>query len=548
MLCRLRLLLLVPLLACGCIAPLGAAETVPSFAQEVQPVMSKAGCNMGACHGNLNGKGGLKLSLRGEDAAYDYKALVRELSARRVNVLEPEASLLLLKPTGRVAHQGGVRFRHDSPEYQTLRAWIAGGAPGPKKNEPALISLEVQPTQAVLFEPDDRVQIRVVARFADGRERDVTAQACYETSNLVANVDANGLVTRRTPGESTVLVRFLTHQQAVRVAFVTGSANYRWTGPAPRNYVDELIFAKLQSLQIEPSPAAADSVFVRRAYLDALGIVPTAAEAQSYVTDARPDKRERLIDELLSRPEFAEHWALKWSDLLRNEAKVLDEKGVRLFYDWIRAGIASNRPLNAFVHDLVASRGSTFEHPAANYYRANRDATTRAETTARLFLGARLQCARCHNHPFDRWTQDDYYSWAALFARVDYKILNEERKDKLDKNEFQGDQIVLIKNDGELKNARTGKNAVPKFLGAETPKFAGQDDRLVPLAAWLTSGQNELFVLSQVNFVWSHVLGRGLIEPIDDVRPTNPPSHPELMDALCRDFVASGFDLRRLVR
>ncbi len=540
--CCLLLLLLM-----GSVAR--AADRVPSFAQEVMPVLSKSGCNMGACHGNLNGKGGFKLSLRGEDAKFDYAAIVRELQGRRVNLLQPSNSLVLQKPAGILAHQGGVRFRRDSADYQLLLDWISAGAPGVNAKEPPLVSLDVQPRQVVLFEPDQRVQITAIAHFADGHQRDVTSLACYETSNLVAAVDQAGLVTRRTPGESTILVRFLNQQVAVRIAFVNAVVSSReWRGPERQNFIDEHIFAKLKSLHMEPSAVAEDAVFLRRAHLDAIGLLPTAAEARAFVADTRPDKRTRLVDNLLSRPEFAEHWALKWSDLLRNEEKVLDPHGVEVFYRWIRESLARNRPVNEFVRDLVASRGSTYEHPEANYYRANRDPTTRAETTARLFLGVRLQCARCHNHPYDRWTQDDYYSWSALFARVDYKIVENKQKDKLDKHEFKGEQIVLIKDEGEFKNARTGKNAIPKFLGAQTPELSGKADRLQPLADWLTAGENRLFVQSQVNFVWYHLLGRGLIEPIDDVRPTNPPSHPELMAALGDEFVASGFDLRKLVR
>ena len=547
MCCSKHTLCLLLLAQLAWVTTLPAADRVPSFAQEVMPVLSKSGCNMGACHGNLNGKGGFKLSLRGEDPKYDHQAIVRALLGRRVNVLDPAASLLLQKPAGALAHQGGVRFRRDSQEYQLLSDWIAAGAPGVRE-ESALVALDVQPRQVVLFAPDDRVQLRAIAHFADGHQRDVTSMCCYETSNLVASVDRHGLALRASAGETTVLVRFLNQQVAVRIAFMPAQTDFVWQGPPPRNYIDAQIFAKLQALRMHPSPLAADTVFVRRAYLDAIGLLPTAEEARSYVADTRPDKRERLIDDLLSRPEFAEHWALKWSDLLRNEEKVLDKRGVEVFTRWIRQNLAANRPLNEFVRELVAARGSTYENPPANYYRANRDPTTRAETTARLFLGARLQCARCHNHPFDRWTQDDYYAWSALFARVDYKIVENKQRDNLDKHEFNGEQIVLVKDEGEFKNARTGQNAVPKFLGADTPMMDAKADRLEPLAVWLTSGDNRLFVQSQVNFVWYHLLGRGLIEPIDDVRPTNPASHPELMDALGADFVASGFDLRKLMR
>jgi hypothetical protein len=537
------------MIICAERASAGESNVAPSFDHDVMAVLSKAGCNMGACHGNATGKGGLKLSLRGQDPGDDYDVLVRDHLGRRVNVLEPQASLMLQKPAGVLAHQGGVRFAKDSPEYRILEDWIAAGALRRSSESPQLTRIEVAPSQAVVcFEPESSVQLQVTAHYEDGSTRDVTSLAVYETSNLGATVDHDGSVERRTFGETTVLIRFLDKQQAVRVAFAPAAPDFVWQAPPERNYVDQHIFAKLQRLKINPSPVAEDRVLVRRAYLDALGILPTADEARAFVSDTRPDKRERLIDALLERPEFAEHWALKWSDLLRNEEKTLDPKGVEVFYHWIRRSIAENKPLDQFVRELVASRGSTYENPPANFYRANRDPTTRAETAARLFLGVRLACARCHNHPFDQWTQDDYYSWSALFARVDYKVVENERKDKLDSHEFKGDQIVLIKDEGEVKNARTNKTAQPKFLGAKTPKFEAKDDRLVPLAEWLTSADNRLFVASQVNFVWYHLMGRGLVEPIDDVRATNPPSHPELMDALGQDFAASGFNLRHLVR
>lgn len=525
-----------------------AAADAPSFTNDVMPVLSKAGCNTGACHGNQTGKGGLKLSLRGEDAAFDYAALVRELAGRRVNILDPDASLLLQKPTGAVAHQGGVRFSRSSWQFDTLHNWIIAGAPAPRSDAPRLTSLAVTPSHVITFRPDETIPLKVIAHFSNGTARDVTSAACYETSTLSVAVDPNGVVSYRNFGEATILVRYLDQQTPVSITYAQEHSGFQWQASPERNYVDHHVFAKLRALQIQPSDAASDNVFIRRAYLDAIGILPTAAEAQAYAADARADKRERLIDALLQRPEFAEHWALKWSDILRNEEKVLDPHGVQVFYAWIKDSIASGKPVNTFVRELVAARGSTFANPPANFYRANRDPETRGESTARLFLGVRLQCARCHNHPFDRWTQDDYYSWSALFARVDYVEGDNKRNDKLDKNEFKGEQTVLIKDKGEVKNPRTGKNAPPKFLGAATPEFDKAADRLEPLAAWLTSPDNRLFVESQVNFVWYHIMGRGLVEPIDDVRPTNPPTHPELMSALAADFIANDFDLRHLVR
>lgn len=530
------------------LVPVEARAEEPSFTREVMAVLSKAGCNMGTCHGNQNGKGGFKLSLRGEDPAFDYAALTRELAARRVDRVAPEQSLILRKPLGRLAHEGGVRFRDDWPEYKILRDWIAAGAPGPRAEEPSVVRLEVAPQAQVLLPPEDQVQLRVTAIMSDGERRDVTRLAVYEPSNLSVEVDRDGRVQQVQDGEATVIVRYLQAQAPVWVAFVPERPNYAWDGPPPANRVDELVFAKLRSLRIRPSEAAEDRVFLRRAYLDLLGVLPTVEEAQAFLADADPRKREALIDRLLARPEFAEQWALKWSDVLRNEEKVLDAKGVETFHGWIRDSMAEGKPLDQFARELVSARGSTYKNPPANYYRANRDPFTRAETTARLFLGVRLQCARCHNHPFDRWTQDDYYSWAAIFSRVDYEIVENKRRDNLDKHEFVGEQIVVIKDKGEVENPRTGQPAPPKLLGAETPELKPKQDRLEPLAAWLAAPENPLFAQVQVNFVWYHLMGRGLVEPIDDFRPTNPPSNPELLRWLTEDFIAHGFDLRHLVR
>lgn len=523
-----------------------AAEV--TFRNDVMAVLSKAGCNAGACHGNQNGKGGFKLSLRGEDPAQDYQWIVRELAGRRINRLDPDASLLLMKPTAQVAHQGGKRFRQDSREYDILRTWLAAGAQPPDPHTPQLRKLAVSPPQHVAIDPDASLQLQVTATFADGAERDVTDLAVYETTNMIALVEPNGRIRRQEFGEVTILVRFLGRHVPVQLAFVPAREEFTWTESPANNYVDTLIDRKLRTLRMQPSELADDATFVRRVYLDALGLPPTAEEAREFVADADPDKRPRLIDRLLARPEFADHWALKWSDLLRNEEKVLDAQGVDAFHHWIRESVVRDQPIDQFVRELIAARGSTYKQPAANFWRANRDPFTRAENTARLFLGTRLLCAKCHNHPFERWTQDDYYSWAALFARVDYEIVENKRTDKLDNNEFIGEQIVLIKDAGEVQHARTGKNAAPAFLGDESTMIAAGAERLELLSQWLTSKQNRLFAESQANWIWYHVMGRGLVEPLDDFRETNPGVNPELLDALADDFAEHNFSLRHLVR
>ena len=518
----------------------------PHFDRDVMAVLSKSGCNLGACHGNANGKGGFKLSLRGEDPAWDHAALTRDAMQRRVNVFEPDASLILAKPIGKLAHEGGVRFKHGSLEYDILRDWIAAGAKGPDSSLPAVVGIEVVPREAIFVDPQHEVALRITANFADGSTRDVTPLAVYELTNAVAAVDAAGRVEREQFGQTTIIVRYLTAQTPVRLAFLPARPDFVWKNPQPANYIDEHIFARLKQLQMNPADVADDATFVRRAFLDALGILPTAEEAQLFVADTSPGKRARLIDDLLARGEFAEHWALKWSDVLRNEEKVLDATGVDKFHAWIKEWISDGRPLDHFARALVVGEGSTYDNPAANFYRANRDPLTRGETAARLFLGYRLQCARCHNHPYDRWTQDDYYSWAAVFGRIDYNILENKRSDDLDKNEFTGEQIVVSLNEGEVTNARTGLDAPPRFLGGGA--LDSKDNRLAPLAEWLVSPDNRQFARAQANFIFYHVIGRGLVEPIDDFRLTNPPSHPELLEALADDLIRRRYDLKHLVR
>jgi hypothetical protein len=524
-----------------------AAEPI-RFERDVMAVLSKAGCNLGACHGNFNGKGGFRLSLRGEDPAADFAALLRQVDQRRVNLLDPEASLILQKPTGQVVHQGGLRFNQDSVEYQILRDWIAAGASGPSAKPIPLVRLEVTPREPILIDPVESAQLQVTAHFADGSKRDVTGLACYEATNRNVAIEHDGLVRREKLGQSTVLVRYLTQQLGVRLAFLPAQTASTFSAPPAANYIDNLNFQQLKKLGMNPSPVSDDTTFLRRAYLDSIGVLPSADEAHAFLASQSPDKRSRLIDALLARPEFADHWALKWSDVLRNEEKVLDAKGVDAFFGWIRDWIAAGKPLDEFARQLVTGRGSTYENPPANFYRANRDPATRGETTARLFLGVRLQCAKCHNHPYDRWTQDDYYNWAAVFGRIDYQIVSNQRRDRLDKHEFNGEQIVVLKDEGEVQNARTGQDAEPTFLGGYSPPLHPIEDRLMPLADWLTAPENELFVKSQVNFIWYHLVSRGLVEPIDDFRVTNPPSNPPLLDALARRFAGSDFDLKTIVR
>jgi Protein of unknown function (DUF1549)/Protein of unknown function (DUF1553) len=547
-------------------ASAGPQPATVSFRTQVLPVLSKSGCNAGTCHGNANGKAGFKLSLRGQDPGLDHLALTRDAFARRTNPFDPDQSLILLKATTQISHEGGLRFRKDSAEYALLRRWISEGTPDDEDTAPRLVRLEVSPLDKILTAPDWSVALSARAVFSDGTSRDVTSQAIYEPSVTWANVSHDGLVQTGQAGETTVIVRFLQLQVPVRLAFIPHRPDFAWSQPRSRNLVDEHVFARLQTLRINPSELCPDHEFVRRAYFDLLGIPPPGAEARAFVEDSTPDKRSRLVDTLLERPEFSDFWALKWADLLRNEEKVLDRKGVQTFHHWIRQSIAENKPLDQFARELISARGSTYENPPANFYRALRDPISRAEATAQVFLGTRLLCAKCHNHPFDRWTQADYYDWANLFARVQYKVLENQRRDSFDKHEFNGEQVVWLDRHGSVTNPKTGRAASSRFLdmtGLSDANPAGQNsaaetwgpsqpapgqDPLQALAQWVTRPDNPLFARVQVNRVWFHLLGRGIVEPIDDFRPTNPASNPELIEALTRDFVASGFDLRHLIR
>jgi hypothetical protein len=558
MACRFNVVLFAAVvLMCGTSQ---AGEEV-SFRNDVMAALSKAGCNLGTCHGNARGKGGFQISLRGQDPARDYIVLTRDWLTRRTNPSQPDQSLLLLKPTMQVAHEGGRRFDVGSAEYQILRDWIASGTPDDAADAKKMVDLIVSPREEFLGETGEgeskgwRVQLSATAVYSDGSKRDVTPRAVYEISNPIAEISPGGSVRGLQVGETTVLVRYLHQQVPVRLAFLRGGQGFVWKAPAPANAIDTRVYAKLQRLQINPSPRSDDATFIRRLYQDLLGIPPTAEAARKFVADSSPTKRATLINELLERPEFADWWALKWADLLRVEEKTLDRKGVENFHGWLRDAFATNKPLDQIVREIISARGSTYEVPPANFYRALRDPFERSEAAGQLFLGARLQCAKCHNHPFDRWTQDDYYSWGSVFARVDYKILENNRRDTNDKHEFDGEQIVFLGPKGEAKDPRTDATRPAQFLGAKD-QIGAKVDPLNELAMWLTSPQNDRFVKLLANRTWQQVMGRGIVDPVDDFRATNPPANPELLELLCQELRSPGnsteshaaFDLRHLLR
>ena len=539
-----------PAFAVASFGAMPGMEPQVSFSHEVMAALSKAGCNLGTCHGNATGKGGFKLSLRGQDPEFDFKALARDIAGRRVNAFEPERSLLLVKGSNQIAHEGGKKLDPKGWEYRVLRDWIGAGMPRDGATAAKVTKLTVTPTEAVLDEPQDRQQITVLATFADGKQQDVTERAIYEPlQNGLVEVSRGGLVKRLQFGEPSVLVRFLDQSVPVRLTFVPKAPAFVWSQPRPANEIDTHVFAKLKILKLNPAGVCGDDVFVRRAWLDLCGMIPPADEARAFVADPKPDKRARLIDRLMARPEFAEFWALKWADVLKVESRTLDKTGMQAFHHWIRDSLARNRPINELVRDMISARGSTYHEPASNFYRANRTAEERAVAAAQVFLGTRLQCAQCHNHPFDRWTQDDYYNWSAVFARVDYKLLTEnKRRDKNDKHEFNGEQVVFLNTKLQVQNPRTGEAARARFLGGDVVTAADKQDELQAAAVWLTSAQHPLFAKAQVNRIWYHLLGRGLVEPVDDMRLTNPASHPELLEEMARDFARSGFDLRHIIR
>ncbi|MGE3806899.1 MAG: DUF1549 and DUF1553 domain-containing protein [Gemmataceae bacterium] len=543
--------LLVSLLTCLlCTGALRAGPTV-SFRNEVMAVLSKAGCNMGTCHGNQNGKNGFKLSLRGQDPAFDLASLTRDTLARRTNPHQPAQSLLLLKATGQAPHEGGKRFAVDSPEYQILSRWIEGGLRDDAGSVPRLTGLSVSPSTKVLLAPADSVKLEVSARFSDGSTRDVTGLACFDLSGPIA-VEPGGVV-RRSPDahpgvvEGVVLVRYLHRQAPAQLAFVPERAGFTWKPVPENNYVDRHVFAKLKMLRTQPAELCSDSEFLRRAYLDTIGLLPTPEETRAFLADTQADKRAKLIDTLLARPEFADFWALKWADLLRVEEKTLDFKGVQAFHHWLRDSIAAGKPLNELARAVLSAQGNTYAHPPAGFYRALRQPDVRAETAAQVFLGVRLQCAKCHNHPFDRWTQDDYHGLTAFFARIQYRVLSNNRADRLDTHEFDGEQVVYQDRDSEWLHPRDGEAVAPKFL-LEDKGQAPRGDRLELFADWVAEPKNPLFARAQANRIWFHLMGRGIVEPNDDFRASNPPVNGPLLDELARDLRAHRFDLRHLVR
>jgi hypothetical protein len=510
---------------------------------QVEPVLTRAGCNAGACHGTPTGKNGFRLSLRGYDPALDAFTLLREFQGRRLNLLDPDASLLLAKATGRVAHEGGRRFDRNSPLYAFLRDWIAAGAPIDTATAPRLERLEVEPSRRVLDEPTVSQQVRVIAHLADGSRRDVTHLAKFSVNDdHVARVDADGLVEKRARGEVAVIAEYRNQMAIARLIFLDAVPGFVWPAPPENNYVDHHVFAKLRLLRLEPSPLCTDAEFLRRSFLDALGKLPTPEEVRNFLASTDPRKRDRLIDTLLERPEFVDWWALKWADRLGCNQRFVGKIGAVKYHEWIRQAIADNVPEDVFARTILTGRGGNYGNPPAGFYRRLRDPQVRAEEVSQLFLGVRVGCARCHNHPGDRWTQDDYYGLAAFFARLRY------RNGPFFREIYDKEETVYVAREGEVTQPRTGQTMAPKFLGGPVPPLQTGDDRLEVLARWLTAPDNPYFARNVANRLWYHLFGRGIVEPVDDIRGTNPPCNDELLDALTADLVRHHFDRKYLLR
>lgn len=520
------------------------ATTRPvQFEHEVLPALTKAGCNQGACHGTPTGKNGFRLSLRGYDPRLDFATLSREFGVRRINRVHPEASLLLLKGTGAIDHQGGQRFTPASQPYQIVRDWIAEGLrPEPADSAP-LESITVVPTTRVIEAPGLDQQLVVRARFRDGSVRDVTRLARYSVSDETqAQVDPFGRVRRLHRGEVSVLVHFETLVATSRLAFLEPVPGFAWNDPPSANFIDDHVLAKLKLLRIAPSDLADDPTFVRRVFVDTLGILPTPQEVRRFLDDPRPDKRTRLIDALLERPEYVDFWTLKWSDRLGCNQRFVGLKGAYSYHRWIRDQVAANVPFDRFVRSIITAKGSNYTNPPASFYRRLRSPEEAAESVSQLFLGVRLQCARCHNHVAERWTQDDYYSFAAFFSQVRFK--NGPQYYAM----YNKEETVYIRPDAQVVQPRTGATMPPRALAASADDVEPERDRRELLADWLVAPSNPFFAKAAVNRIWYHLLGRGIVDPVDDLRESNPPSSAELLQALADDFVAHGYDTKHTIR
>jgi hypothetical protein len=533
--------------------PASSAE-IPtvSFRNDVVPILTRHACNSGGCHGKATGQNGFRLSLLGFESDFDYRALVLESRGRRVFRGAADDSLMLAKATGRVPHGGGRRIEPDSEDYRVLRDWISSGAPGPRLDEPQLERITVTPDRGVL-DTASSIDLLITAHYSDGRQQDVTQRGLYESNAPdIGDVDHLAHVTTASRGGLF----------AVMVRFGGQIAVFRGTVPFPPradlnmssalkaaranpDSLDRHLIAQWKRLNVAPSPAADDETFIRRITLDISGTLPTPDEVTAYVADSSSDKKSRLVDRLLERPEHASYFALKWADILQNRGRSYSSRrqreGTALLTAWARDSIAANKPYDQFVSEILTATGSQERNPPTVWYRSVRTTQEYVESVAQAFLGVRIQCAQCHHHPAERWSQADYYSFAANFARVG-------RKGGLADAEVPTSEVIFLKNDGEVAHPRTGVVMQPRPLGGPDFQLTRYDDPRRALAKWMTSPDNPFFARTMANRMWGHFLGRGIVHPIDDSRSTNPPSNPALLDALAREFVESGYDVRHLMR
>ena len=506
-----------------------SAEELPPFRTSILPVLTKAGCNAGACHGAATGQGGFKLSLLGYDPEEDYERITRELGGRRIAVAHSEESLFLRKPSGQIEHEGGRKLRRDSDGYELVRRWIAAGAPyGPRELQVTAISVE--PADSLIGSANDTKQLRVTASLSDGSRQDVTSLALY-TSNedAIAEVSKTGEVATVGRGLTSIMVRYSGQVAAARVAVPLSDANVAMDDFPVANFIDEHIRAELLRLRVPASPLSDDAEFLRRVHLDVTGRLPTAEVATAFLSELpSAEKRRRVIDGLLRSDAFVDFWTMKLADLL-----LLNGQGdpAAAYHAWLREQVATNAPFDHIARTLLTSTGDLARVGPANFMTLAHDPRDMSEHAGRIFLGAQIACARCHTHPSDRWTQEDYHRFAAYFARI-----------------TREGGAVQVSTRGEVDHPKSGKPLSPKPLGAPARQQISDVDRRVELAGWLTAPDNPLFTRTIVNRIWKHLLGRGLVEPVDDLRPTNPPTHPALLDALAADMIAHRFDLRHVIR
>jgi hypothetical protein len=506
---------------------------------DVVPVLTKIGCNMGACHGAAAGQNGFKLSLRGFDPSLDFEQLVKEKGGARINLKDPEKSLFLQKPLMTVPHGGGLRLKKDSDEYRVLLRWIQEGAPGVEEKD-QVADVTVSPSERVIPKAGLSQQLQVTARFADGTTRDVTRWARFSSNDesVVAVDDGTGLAKAQQGGDAAIMISFGGFVKVARLMVpVQEKAPVDYAKLPRANFVDDLSFRKLAQLRIEPSALSSDPEFLRRVYLDVIGTLPTPDEADRFLADTSPDKRAKLIDALLERPEFVDYRSLQIADMLRVNSQYLSQEGADSFYRWIRNRVRANVGYDVFVRELLTARGSNFHVGPANYFRIADDPDKLAETTSQSFLGVRLNCAKCHNHPFEKWQQKDYYALAAFFARVGKK----------GGPEFAEEQVV-VRRDGEVKHPKTGQVLAPKFLGGDEPKIGPDEDRRVSLANWLTAPENLQFAEVAVNRLWAGLFGKGIVDPVDDFRVSNPPANDALLEALAHKLIEAKYDIKAVLR